>query len=122
MSIKTVKKHHGLLRNQRTNKPKTNPKQKRKQIYSKMAVAPSSGDNKTCMSCGHRVPITLRDLFWQDPFFSSNWEDFHHLHDEMMAETRAIWRKFDDQLKHFEAKTPEPLPEDIKTPGWLFPR
>ena len=55
--------------------------------------------NTACASCGHRVPITLRDLFWQDPFFSSNWEDFHKIHDEMMLETRAIWNKFDEQLK-----------------------
>ena len=55
--------------------------------------------NTACTSCGHRVPITLRDLFWQDPFFSSNWEDFHKIHDEMMLETRAIWNKVDEQLK-----------------------
>ena len=76
-----------------------------------------------------RVPITLRDLFWQDPFFSTNWEDFHTLHDDMMKETRAIWQKFDDQIKQFEFnKSPEPLvafPDpmpDVKTPGWLFPK
>merc|ERR1711983_419374 len=42
--------------------------------------------------------------------------------DDMMAETRSIWQKFDQQLKHFEAKTPEPIPEDIKVPGFLFPQ
>ena len=62
----------------------------------------------------NRVPITLRDLFWQDPFFSTNWDDFSKIHEDMMAETRSIWQKFDQQLKHFEAKTPEPIPEDIK--------
>jgi len=70
----------------------------------------------------NRVPITLRDLFWQDPFFSTNWDDFSKIHDDMMAETRSIWQKFDQQLKHFEAKTPEPIPEDIKVPGFLFPQ
>jgi len=78
--------------------------------------------NTACAACGHRVPITLRDLFWQDPFFSSNWEDFHKIHDEMMLETRAIWNKFDEQLKLVEAKTPLPLPENIKAPGWVFPQ
>merc|ERR1711952_174453 len=78
--------------------------------------------NTTCASCGHRVPITLRDLFWQDPFFSSNWEDFHKIHDEMMSETRAIWNKFDEQLKHFEAKSPLPLENEAKVPGWVFPQ
>jgi len=74
----------------------------------------SKMENKACVACGHRVPITLRDLFWQDPFFSTNWDDFHKIHDDMMAETRSIWQKFDQQLKHIEAKTPEPIPEDIK--------
>ena len=59
----------------------------------------NSGNGNACVACGHRVPITLRDLFWQDPFFSSNWEDFHKIHDDMMLETRSIWSKFDDQLK-----------------------
>jgi len=71
-------------------------------------------ENRACATCGHRVPITLRDLFWQDPFFSTNWDDFSKIHDDMMAETRSIWQKFDQQLKHFEAKSPEPIPEDIK--------
>merc|ERR1711952_426776 len=76
---------------------------------------------KLSVSCGHRVPITLRDLFWQDPFFSSNWEDFHKIHEEMMSETRAVWNKFDEQLKLVEAKSPLPL-SDIKAPGWVFPQ
>jgi len=80
------------------------------------------GSNPACGSCGHRVPITLRDLFWQDPFFSSNWDDFHKIHDEMMSETRSIWNKFDEQLKHVESKSPLPLPEDVKAPGWVFPQ
>jgi len=79
-------------------------------------------ENRACATCGHRVPITLRDLFWQDPFFSTNWDDFSKIHDDMMAETRNIWQKFDQQLKHFEAKSPEPIPEDIKVPGFLFPQ
>jgi len=82
----------------------------------------SSTSTSTCVSSGSRVPITLRDLFWQDPFFSSNWDDFGKIHDEMMSETRAIWNKFDEQLKHVEAKSPLPLPEDVKAPGWVFPQ
>jgi len=82
----------------------------------------SKSTQTSCVSCGHRVPITLRDLFWQDPFFSSNWEDFHNIHDEMMSETRSIWNKFDEQLKLIEAKSPLPLPENVKAPGWVFPQ
>ena len=69
-------------------------------------MASAKNTATSCVSCGHRVPITLRDLFWQDPFFSSNWEDFHKIHDEMMAETRAIWNKFDEQLKVVSSSSP----------------
>ena len=81
-----------------------------------------------------RVPITLRDLFWQDPFFSTNWHDFHKIHDDMMQETRSIWQKFDERMKKFEETglTPQPMtsnpmtvmsPEITQmTPGWVFPK
>jgi HSP20 family molecular chaperone IbpA len=44
------------------------------------------------------------------------------MHDTMMRETRDVWKKFDEQLKHFEAKTPEPISEDVQAPGWFFPK
>ena len=81
-----------------------------------------------------RVPITLRDLFWQDPFFSTNWEDFHKLHDEMMQETRSMWQKFDDRMKQLEAAggplSPPALPptpmfdQEVRgaPPAWPFPK
>ena len=79
-----------------------------------------------------RVPITLRDLFWQDPFFSTNWEDFHKLHDEMMQETRSMWQKFDDRMKQLEASggplsptlPPTPmLDQEVRgAPAWPFPK
>jgi len=93
-------------------------------------------ENKITKQQQQRVPITLRDLFWQDPFFSSNWEDFHKLHDEMMQETRTIWQKFDEKIKQFGDDAGSPsiqfpqtaaaLSDDsmfeMKTPGWIFPR
>jgi hypothetical protein len=42
-----------------------------------------AADNK-CEQCKCNVPITLRDFFWQDPFFSTNWDDFSSLHDQMI--------------------------------------
>ena len=58
-----------------------------------------------CDNCKkNHVPITLRDLFWQDPFFSSNWDDFNGLHEQMLAETKNFWGKFDRQLKRLESK------------------
>ena len=36
----------------------------------------SKGNDECHCKCHHKVPVTLRDHFWRDPFFSSNWEDF----------------------------------------------
>ena len=35
----------------------------------------SGGSTSKTMS-NNRVPVTLRDTFFQDPFFSSSWDDF----------------------------------------------
>ncbi len=56
-----------------------------------------------CSGCKCNVPITLRDFFWQDPFFSTNWDDFNSLHDRMLEETKNFWSKFDKQLKRLES-------------------
>ena len=65
----------------------------------------ASENAQHCDNCKKsHVPITLRDLFWQDPFFSTNWEDFGSLHDQMLAETKNFWGKFDRQLKRLESK------------------
>ena len=54
--------------------------------------------------CNCRVPITLRDFFWQDPFFSATWDDFDNLHKKMVSETKQLWDKFDQQLKGLECQ------------------
>jgi hypothetical protein len=44
----------------------------------------SGGDEKNGCGCKcHRVPVTLRDHFWKDPFFSSNWEDFDKIRQQV---------------------------------------
>jgi hypothetical protein len=87
-----------------------------------------------CDKCNCHVPITLRDLFWQDPFFSENWDDFGRLHEKMLQETRNFWGVFDRQLKDLESgtepdgkKEEAPAKEEV-TPAkeeedsWFFPR
>ena len=34
-------------------------------------------------SSSSRVPVTMRDLFYQDPFFESSWADFDKVQQDM---------------------------------------
>ncbi|QQP58286.1 Heat shock protein beta-1 [Caligus rogercresseyi] len=50
---------------------------------------------------GSRVPVTLRDHFWNDPFFSSTWDDFHKVQEQMMKRSQEMFQKFhEDQQYH----------------------
>ncbi|XP_040579832.1 heat shock protein Hsp-16.1/Hsp-16.11 [Lepeophtheirus salmonis] len=40
-----------------------------------------------------RVPMTLRDVFWQDPFFESTWSDFDKIRENMMKESNDFWKE-----------------------------
>ena len=90
-----------------------------------------ASENKSCekcSSCKCHVPITLRDFFWQDPFFSTNWDDFNSLHDQMLVETKNFWGKFDRQLKRLESSEETSAKPDANTAkeddedSWIFPR
>ena len=84
-----------------------------------------------CSGCKCHVPITLRDFFWQDPFFSTNWDGFNSLHDQMLEETKNFWAKFDEQLKRLEsseetfakhdAKNEESTTKADVEDSWIFP-
>jgi HSP20 family molecular chaperone IbpA len=84
-------------------------------------------ENK-CENCNCHVPITLRDFFWQDPFFSANWDDFDKLHEKMVQETKDLWGRFDQQLKSLEVKdeatkeVSENAAEPESSGSWFFPR
>merc|ERR1711963_451103 len=96
----------GTLVNTQASSWASKKEQKAKILRNEIEMA----DNKP----SSRVPITLRDLFWQDPFFSTNWEDFHKLHDEMMQETRSMWQKFDDKNFELSLDTSHYRPDEIK--------
>jgi HSP20 family molecular chaperone IbpA len=41
------------------------------------------------------IPVTLRDMFWTDPFFESAWgSDFDLLRRDMLREHRRMWDRF----------------------------
>jgi HSP20 family molecular chaperone IbpA len=45
------------------------------------------------------VPVTYRDLFFEDPFFKSSWEDFDRVKEAMFQESRDMWKKFDENFR-----------------------
>merc|ERR1712233_158262 len=49
---------------------------------------------------GSRVPVTMRDFFFDDPFFKNSWEDFDKVRDAMFQESRDMWKKFDDDFRN----------------------
>jgi len=96
---------------------------------------------------GSRVPVTMRDFFFDDPFFKNSWEDFDKVRDAMFTESRDMWKKFDEDFRNMacmsnnimlespakgaitsEEQTAAPrslMRQDSKSRwenGWMFPR
>merc|ERR1712105_449272 len=94
-----------------------------------------------------RVPVTMRDFFFDDPFFKNSWDDFYKVRDAMFTESRDMWKKFDEDFRNMacmsnnimlespaggaitaEEQTSAPMSlmrQDSKSRwenGWMFPR
>eukprot|EP00096_Caligus_rogercresseyi_P010435 TRINITY_DN3804_c0_g1_i1.p1 TRINITY_DN3804_c0_g1~~TRINITY_DN3804_c0_g1_i1.p1 ORF type:complete len:235 (+),score=72.76 TRINITY_DN3804_c0_g1_i1:58-762(+) len=52
---------------------------------------------------GDRVPVTLRDMFWNDPFFSSTWDDFGRIREQMMKRSSEMMMSFQEEMKKMES-------------------
>merc|ERR1711970_1285323 len=65
---------------------RTNKAQTEKQINKEMAQS--------------RVPVTMRDFFFDDPFFKNTWEDFDRVREAMFTESREKWLKFDEDFRN----------------------
>merc|ERR1712121_48751 len=48
----------------------------------------------------NRVPMTMRDFFFDDPFFKSSWDNFDEVKDKMFGESRDMWKKFDEDFRN----------------------
>jgi len=46
-----------------------------------------------------RVPMTMRDFFFDDPFFKSSWDNFDQVRERMFQESRDQWKKFDQDFR-----------------------
>ncbi len=49
-----------------------------------------------------RVPMTLRDFFFSDPFFQTSWDDFDKVKSEMLRESRGFWDGVEKDMKRME--------------------
>merc|ERR1711909_69085 len=47
-----------------------------------------------------RVPVTMRDFFFDDPFFKNSWDDFDKVRERMFSESRGMWKRFDDDFRN----------------------
>ena len=50
-----------------------------------------------------RVPMTLRDFFFTDPFFKSSWDHFDKLREEMLKESNDFWKSVEEDMKRMDA-------------------
>ena len=44
--------------------------------------------------------MTMRDFFFDDPFFRSTWEDFDRVREAMFQESRDMWKRFDEDFRN----------------------
>jgi len=71
----------------------------------KVEVNCTSDEKDGCNCKCHQVPVTLRDHFWTDPFFSSNWEDFDKIREQMIEDSRKMWSKFDEEFRKMSSSS-----------------
>merc|ERR1711902_290924 len=117
------------------------------QSWKQLEIIQTEEINKLKKMSGSRVPVTMRDFFFDDPFFKNSWEDFDKVRDAMFTESRDMWKKFDEDFRNMacmsnnimlespsggaitaEEQTSAPrslMRQDSKSRwenGWMFPR
>merc|ERR1712179_44893 len=72
-----------------------------------------------------RVPIVMKEDFFDDPFFKSSLEDFNNTRVNMFKESTDIWKHFDeefDKMEGFTASEDQVMEtKKKKKTGWRFP-
>ena len=48
------------------------------------------------------VPIHERDLFSRDPFFSTTWDEFDKMRQDMMAKSKDFWDNCNKDMSNFD--------------------
>lgn len=59
-----------------------------------------------------RVPVTMRDFFFDDPFFKSSWDNFDGVREKMFGESRDMWKRFDEDFRQMACMSNNIMLED----------
>jgi len=62
-----------------------------------------------------KVPVTMRDFFFDDPFFKRSWDDFDKVRDAMFNESRDMWKRFDEDFGKGADSQLRPRPKQQRT-------
>merc|ERR1712026_228813 len=73
---------------------------KGRQTFKTHITHKSKKEQRTNKMSGSRVPVTMRDFFFDDPFFKNSWDDFDKVRDRMFSESRDMWKRFDDDFRN----------------------
>merc|ERR1711915_526582 len=116
------------------------------QLESKATTLDSkqNAPSRNNMAGNNRVPVTMRDFFFDDPFFKSSWDNFDQVRERMFQESRDQWKKFDQDFRDMacmsnnimidnelqQKKSSEGSGKDLARQnsltkwenGWMFPR
>merc|ERR1711915_949801 len=116
------------------------------QLESKATTLDSkqNAPSRNSMAGNNRVPVTMRDFFFDDPFFKSSWDNFDQVRERMFQESRDQWKKFDQDFRDMacmsnnimidnevqQKKSSEVSGKDLARQnsltkwenGWMFPR
>merc|ERR1711915_440959 len=116
------------------------------QLESKATTLDSkqNAPSRNSMAGNNRVPVTMRDFFFDDPFFKSSWDNFDQVRERMFQESRDQWKKFDQDFRDMacmsnnimidnevqQKKSSEGSGKDLARQnsltkwenGWMFPR
>merc|ERR1712127_381289 len=66
----------------------------------------------TIKMAGSRVPVTMRDFFFDDPFFKSSWDNFDGVREKMFGESRDMWKRFDEDFRQMACMSNNIMLED----------
>ena len=83
--------------------------------------------SSTSSSSSNRVPLTLRNFFFQDPFFQTSWDDFERIRQDMMKESQEFWSKAEQAQTSMLKNEMIPSDSGALTPmilprKWMLPR
>merc|ERR1711872_997390 len=113
-----------------------------------MGSLPTTAEKTTASTMtDSRVPMTMRDFFFDDPFFKSSWDNFDQVRERMFQESRDMWKKFDEDFRDMacmsnnimiDSDVQEKKSSEVKSTenrsldrqnslakwenGWMFPR